>query len=200
MLCHIDFQIVVNLFITYQSLLLIENNHYWVNEMSDKDFMLMRILTEAISIEIYGREYYLIFSDIIEEENAKAVFRGLAMDEGEHRELLEKEYTKVSGIPFDISSVDEENRNKAREIFPEPHHAPSIEETKDIIKLGIRTEERSIDLYSRSALRTTNESGKKLFNELTKFESEHKRILEDALYYFEQDGSWYGYSPPTIEG
>ena len=200
MFCHIYFQIVVNLFITYQSLLLIENNHYWVNEMSDKDGMLMKILKDAISIEIYGREYDLIFSDIIEEENAKAIFRGLARDEGEHRELLEKEYKKVSGIPFDISSVDEGNRNKAREIFPEPLHSPSIEETKDIIKLGIRTEERSIELYSKSALQTTNESSKKLFKELTKFESEHKRILEDALYYFEQDGTWYGYSPPTIEG
>jgi hypothetical protein len=32
------------------------------------------------------------------------------------------------------------------------------------------------------------------------FEKEHKKILEDALYYLGQEGSWYGYSPPTIEG
>lgn len=168
--------------------------------MSNNDNMLMEILTEAISIEIFGREYYLIFSDIIEEDNAKAVFRGLARDEGEHRELLEKEYKKVSGKPFDTGSADEQNRKKAREIFPEPLHAPGIKESKDILKLGIRTEERSIELYSRSARETTNESSKKLFSELTKFEKEHKKLLEDALFYLEQDGSWYGYSPPTIEG
>lgn len=29
---------------------------------------------------------------------------------------------------------------------------------------------------------------------------ETKELLEDALYYLDQGGSWYGYSPPTLEG
>ena len=28
----------------------------------------------------------------------------------------------------------------------------------------------------------------------------HKETLEDAMYYLDQGGSWYGYSPPTLEG
>jgi rubrerythrin len=162
--------------------------------------MLLEILKEAISIEIYGKEYYSIFSEVVEDEKAQAVFRGLARDEGEHRELLEKEYKKVSGKPADIAELDEENRKKAKKIFPESLEPLSISETRDVLTLGIRTEKRSIELYSAGVKKTDVKSTKELFLKLVHFEEEHKKTLEDALYYLEQEGSWYGYSPPTIEG
>lgn len=158
------------------------------------------ILKEAISIEIYGMEYYSIFSDLVEDENAKSLFKGLARDEREHREHLEKEYRKLSGENIDIRILDEENREKARRIFPESMEPLSIEETRDVLKLGIRTEERSIELYSNNARSTKAGSTRDLFQQLTVFEKRHKKLLEDAMYYLEQGGSWYGYSPPTIEG
>ena len=168
--------------------------------MNEQDREILNILKEAISIEIYGREYYSIFSELVEDENAKSLFRGLSRDEGEHRQLLEKQFMKITGKSFDISTVDEINREKAKRIFPESLEPLGIEETKDILKLGIRTEERSIELYSKSVEKTDDKSSKDLFSRLVLFETEHKKTLEDALYYLDQDGSWYGYSPPTIEG
>ncbi len=167
---------------------------------NDQNRMLLDILKEAISIEIYGREYYSIFSELVEDENAKSIFKGLARDEGEHRELLEKEYKKIFGKPADIAVLSEENREKARQVFPESLEPMGIEETKDVLKLGIRTEERSIELYSNSAKKTDIKSSRDLFLKLVHFEEGHKKTLDDALYYLEQEGSWYGYSPPTIEG
>lgn len=168
--------------------------------ITNHENMLLDILKEAISIEIYGREYYLIFSELVEEENVKSIFRGLARDEGEHRELLEKEYRRISGKAVDIRLLDEENREKARRIFPEPLAPMGLTGTKDVLKLGIRTEERSIELYSNGAQKTDIKSSKDLFLKLVNFEEGHKETLEDALYYLEQEGTWYGYSPPTIEG
>ncbi len=172
-----------------------------MNDTKDKERELLGILKEAISIEIYGKEYYSIFGELIEDEKAKSLFRGLARDEGEHRSLIEKEYIKVTGKPFDVGVLDEENKRKARLVFPESLEPMEIEETKDILKLGIRTEERSIELYSSSAQnQDIARSSKDLFLKLVDFEKEHKRTLEDALYYLDQEGTWYGYSPPTIEG
>ncbi len=168
--------------------------------MNEQDQEILNILKEAISIEIYGKEYYSIFSDLVEDENAKSLFKGLSRDEGEHRQLLEKQFLKITGKSFDISTVDEVNRKKAKSIFPESLEPLGIQETKDILRLGIRTEERSIELYSKSADNTSNKSSKDLFSRLVLFEREHKKTLEDALYYLDQEGSWYGYSPPTIEG
>jgi len=162
--------------------------------------MLLDILKEAIAIEIYGKEYYSIFSELVEEEKAKAIFRGLARDEAEHRELIEKEYKKIAGKPIDLKLLDEENREKARRIFPESLEPMGIGETKDVLTLGIRTEKRSIELYSKSAQKTDIKSSKDLFLKLVGIEQGHKSILQDAMYYLDQEGTWYGYSPPTIEG
>lgn len=136
---------------------------YRVKITNENKVNLPDILKEAISIEIYGIEYYSIFSDLVDDENAKSLLRGLARDEGEHRELLEKE-------------------------------------TREVLELGIRTEKRSIELYSNSSKRMEAGESKDLFLRLAGFEEGHKKLLEDALYYLEQGGSWYGYSPPTLEG
>lgn len=168
--------------------------------MTNQDKMLLNILAEAVSVEIYGQEYYAIFSELLEDENAASIFRGLARDEGEHRELIEKEYRKIAGRPIDIKILDEEYREKARKIFPESLTPISVSETKDVLTLGIRTEKRSIELYSTGAQKTDNKPVKDLFLKLTGYEEGHKKLLEEALYYLEQEGSWYGYSPPTIEG
>jgi rubrerythrin len=173
---------------------------YWVKRMNENDLKILDVFKEAISIEIYGIEYYSIFGELVEDENAKSLFKGLARDEGEHREHLEKEYKKLSGKPVDIKILDKENREKARQIFPESMEPLGIEETKDILKLGIRTEERSIELYSSSAKRKDAGTSRELFLKLVGFEEQHKIFLEEALYYYEQGGSWYGYSPPTLEG
>ncbi len=170
-----------------------------MNNTNDQNKLLLGILKEAISIEIYGKEYYSIFSEQVEDETARSLFRGLSRDEGEHREMLEKEYKKVSGKFIDITVLDEENREKARQVFPESLNM-GIEETRDVLKLGIRTEKRSIELYSSSVKKTDVKSSRDLFLKLVQFEEGHKETLEDALYYLEQEGTWYGYSPPTIEG
>ena len=167
---------------------------------NDMNAILLDILKEAISIEIYGREYYSRFSELIEDENARSLFRGLSRDEEEHMILLENEFKKIIGKPFDVKTVDETNLEKARRIFPESDKILNAGETKDVLKLGIRTEERSIELYSKSAAQADIGSSKDLFLKLAQIEGKHKEILEDAMYYFDQDGSWYGYSPPTLEG
>ncbi len=168
--------------------------------MNENNSKLSDILKDAILIEIYGMEYYSIFSDLVEDKNARSLFQGLSRDEGEHRELLEKEYKKLTGKPVDIKTMDKESREKAKKVFPESMDPLGITETKDTLNLGIRTEERSIELYSNSAKNTAAGSSRELFIRLVGFENGHKKLLEDALYYLEQEGTWYGYSPPTIEG
>jgi len=168
--------------------------------MNENSGNITEILKEAISIEIFGMEFYSIFSDLVEEENAKSLLRGLARDEEEHREYLEKEYKRLSGKSVDIKNLDKENRGKAKQVFPESMETLGIAETREVLELGIRTEKRSIELYSNSAKKMETGESKALFLKLAGFEDGHKKLLEDALYYLEQGGSWYGYSPPTLEG
>ncbi len=154
---------------------------------------IFNIFKEAISIEIYGGEYYSIFSDLVLEKNVKTIFSRLSRDEMDHRGILEKEYKKSTGKSMDIGLLDKESRENARRVFPESLVETDITEVIDVLKIGIRTEERSIELYSSSVQKTDDKSGRELFLKLVKFEEGHKALLEDMKSHLEKEGSWYGY-------
>lgn len=165
-----------------------------MSNTDDQDNMLFDILKEAISIEIYGEEYYSIFIERASDEHAKAIFKGLLWDEEEHLEILENEYKKISGKPVDIEALRKENREKALRAFPESRKLLSITEIKELLKLGIGTEEKSIEFYYRSAGKIDNKKIKDLLLKLVRLEDGHKARLEGILHYLEQQGSLYGYS------
>jgi rubrerythrin len=82
------------------------------------------------------------------------------------------------------------------EIFPEKIGKNSIA-TKDAIsaiKLGMRTEERSIEFYSKNAA-VAGASLKDIFGRLEKMERGHLELLTENLRFLEDDGVWYGYVP-----
>ncbi len=152
------------------------------------------ILATAIEFEKFGVEYYSRFKDMVADEKAKPLMKGLADDELEHANILEKELKALGGKAKAPSKTDVEKGLK--EIFPEATKKGSIV-TKDAIsalKLGIRTEERSIDFYTKNA----NVAGADLkasFDKLAKMERGHKELLVENLKFLEDDGSWYGYVP-----
>ncbi len=152
------------------------------------------ILAAAIEFEHFGVGYYARFRDLVSDDKAKPLMRGLSEDEKEHANILEKELKAVGGKPAKASK--EMLEKGLAEIFPEGIRKNSIA-TKDAIsaiKLGIRTEERSIDFYSKNGA-SAGPKLKEIFAKLEKMERGHKEMLEENLRYLENDGSWYGYVP-----
>jgi rubrerythrin len=152
------------------------------------------ILAAAIEFERFGAEYYKRFHELVGDERAKPLMKGLAEDEKEHARILESELKKLGGIP---KAPSKESLEKGlREIFPEEVSKNAIV-TKDAInalKLGIRTEERSIDYYSKNAA-ASGPRLKDIFAKLEKMERGHLELLQENLRYLEDDGTWYGYVP-----
>jgi rubrerythrin len=152
------------------------------------------ILATAIEFEKFGVEYYARFFDLVGDEKAKPLMKGLAEDEKEHARILEREL-KSAGGTFKAPSKAKLDKG-LKEIFPEGVRKNAIA-TKDAIsalKLGIRTEQRSIEYYSKNAAKAGPKL-KDIFEKLEKMERGHKELLEDNLRYLQDDGSWYGYVP-----
>jgi rubrerythrin len=152
------------------------------------------ILSTAIEFEHFGVEYYAKFRDLVSDDKAKPLMKSLSEDEKEHARILEKELRAAGGKPMAPSK--EILEKGLAEIFPERLRKNSIA-TKDAIsaiKLGIRTEERSIEFYSKNAV-SAGPKLKDIFAKLEKMERGHKEILEENLRYLQNDGSWYGYLP-----
>jgi rubrerythrin len=152
------------------------------------------ILAAAIEFERFGVEYYTRFHELVGDKKAKPLMKGLAGDETEHAKILEIELSKLGGKASPPSK--EMMKKGLAEIFPEKIKKGSIV-TKDAIsaiKLGIRTEQRSIDFYSKNAA-VAGGPLKEIFGKLEKMERGHLELLEENLRYLEDDGSWYGYVP-----
>ena len=152
------------------------------------------ILAAAIEFERFGVEYYTKFHELVGDEKAKPLMKGLAGDEKEHADILESELKKIGGK---ASPPSAEMMNKGLiEIFPEKINKGSIA-TKDAIsaiKLGMRTEQRSIDFYSKNAA-VAGPALKEIFGRLEKMERGHLELLTENLRFLEDDGVWYGYVP-----
>jgi len=155
---------------------------------------LKEILTTAIEFEHFGAEYYAKFRELVSDDKAKPLMKSLSEDEKEHARILEKELNAAGGrAKAPPKGLLEKG---LAEIFPEKIRKNSIA-TKDAIlaiKLGIRTEERSIEFYSKNGASAGPEL-KDIFAKLEKMERGHKELLEENLRYLENDGSWYGYLP-----
>lgn len=155
-------------------------------------------ISAAIQFEEFGAEYYLRFKDLVADKEAKVLMGSLASDEKEHAAMLTRELQALGGSA--PAARPEEVRKGLAEMFPdgvgEGHLGAS--DAISAIKLGIRTEERSVEFYSKSGA-AAGPGLKEVFGRLERMEREHLRMLQDNLHYLESDGSWFGYVP-ILEG
>lgn len=152
------------------------------------------ILATAIEFERFGSEYYARFMELVKDPKARPLMKSLASDEKEHASILEIELRNL-GEKVKRPSKKELEKGIA-ELFPEKVHKHSMASKDAIsaIKLGIRTEERSIKFYSKYGEHASPHL-RKMFSKLEKMERAHKNMLEENLHHLENDGAWYGYLP-----
>lgn len=155
-------------------------------------------ISVAVEFEEFGAEYYLRFRDLVQDKEAKVLMSSLASDEKEHAAILTRELQALGG---GAPVADPEKVKKGlAEIFPvgaEDGHL-AVKDSISAIKLGIKTEEKSIEFYSKSGA-VAGPGLKEVFSRLEVMEREHLRMLQDNLHYLENDGSWFGYVP-ILEG
>ncbi|MCG7845025.1 MAG: ferritin family protein [Methanomassiliicoccales archaeon] len=163
---------------------------------------LMGILAAARRIEEFGIEFYQRFSECAREENGAALLRGLARDEGQHKEYIEKEMRRIAP-GTDLSTV--RPTHTLLEIVPEKafpfplDRCLTLEDEIAALEIGIQVEIRSIEMYRGAALMVEEAGVRALLEKLTHIEEGHRKLLEENLHMLRDEGAWYGYSP-ILEG
>jgi rubrerythrin len=139
--------------------------------MNEKDFQ--EVIQFAIEREIESVDFYTKASRVVKFSGSKELFLDFAKEEQGHRKLLENIHmervgqTRIETIPnLRISDymVDAEFR-------PEMPYA-------DILRMAMKREERSIQLYHDLKEPVQDEDLKKLFSFLVQEETKHKYRLE----------------------
>ena len=144
----------------------------------------LEIIIQAIKTEQDGIEFYMKSAETTEDKKGQDIFRQLAIDEKNHLELLEKQYkqlkndmkwAKLPEIKKVMSYQDSALFPKGKEAFEKSVTKKSGE--IDAILFGLDIENKSFDLYNRSANDIEDAIAKEMFEFLAAEERGHFDIL-----------------------
>lgn len=128
----------------------------------------------SIDLEIEGYEFYMYCSEHYPDEKTRTIFLQLAKEELQHKEtlmeLLEENRSINSSVSFDFDIKELKPFNKSTDM-----------DFKESIELAIIAEEEAIQLYEGFAVAAASEEERKIFIELAKMETKHKKQLELLL-------------------
>ncbi|KPK68097.1 hypothetical protein AMJ71_05650 [candidate division TA06 bacterium SM1_40] len=142
----------------------------------------------AIGIEQDGLEFYTHAAERAASREARELFRGLAKDERQHLETLEREIRPAleSGDWgwSDNELIEAYLRSIERpEIFPGERGgagAERVEDDLEAIQIGIEAEKNSIKYYTTMAEQTAHAGGRQAFARLVQEEKAHLEMLFGA--------------------
>ncbi len=149
-------------------------------------------LNAGIQSETAAYVFYIEASKKTQAKQFKDVLERLAMEEKMHFQILEGQHhslirsekwistadaLKTEGLP----EIGEEMNETHRELIKEVQAANTV---KTILEIAYRLEEEAFELFDRQASRTTSPEGKKIFNDLAKFEEGHMRLIQEMMKKF----------------
>jgi len=149
----------------------------------------MGIFEEAMAIEREGEAMYRRFSAKASDKGLKTIFDWLAGEEEKHYEIFQ---AMQSGSAVEMS----ENKlpGNFSEIFKvwqsDPAGAGFSVKQADLYRTALEAEKKSIELYSRQAAETPEESVKEAFTKILAEEKRHFVLLENLIEIITKPDHW----------
>lgn len=145
---------------------------------------LMDVLTQAMKLEIDGRDFYLKMADMLPDTAVQQIFKHLADDEVSHLHYIQRQAEALrAGKGW--AAIPEMAQVEALEtislVFPPAKEARkelSAHPTEeDALLFAMGAEDKSFQLYYNSAQIASDLEAKKLFSQLAQAEHTHFNIL-----------------------
>jgi rubrerythrin len=142
-------------------------------------------LTSGIQSEVASYVFYLEASKKSEAAEVKDVLQKLALEEKQHFHVLERQYDSLVRSEKWISTADILKQEGLPEISEEMSstHRALLDEIANthslpaILEIAYRLEMEARDLFLSSVNMVDTPEGKKMFEQLAKFEEGHMKII-----------------------
>lgn len=157
-----------------------------------------RILTDAIQMELEGKQFFEHASESMKEQRAKDMFMSLVKQEQRHVEVLTKELSRIES-GYQWASLGEMMRasysaprlsvfaDREIKVLRLNEGASELE----VIRIGMMVEQKSIEYYRSAALSSADPKAREVFNWLVGEEAGHLTILNAE--YDNRGGSGFYY-------
>ena len=164
----------------------------------------LKSLKTAIQIENNGLITFLKFARQTKSETGKNMFIRLAMDEHEHRLILEKQlnellegkaWQKVEIPRSEIEMIAPTIREKQQRVKGESGLAEV-----DALTTALDLERKAAAFFREQAELASAPEAKALFERLAEWEDTHFDLIQAELDYINNTGSWFGIPEFRMDG
>jgi len=161
---------------------------------------MIRIIKDAVMVEVKGQQLYTHAANQADDPAAKAMFEMLARDEDDHVRILTNQYKslmaegKLDLATVHPAEVDHGSQDVVTDAFKRSIKRGKFEMA--VISIGCDLENKAIAYYTEHAEKTEDPDLKQLFTWLKEWEDGHlEQLLELEKIY--QDAYWadQGFSP-----
>jgi len=166
----------------------------------------LEILTNAIEMELEGKEFFARAAEQVANQRTKDTFTGLVKQEERHVQVLSAEFERLSqGKSW--ASLRELDGQKAGQGVPSVFKDREIKRIKmgatagelEALKLGIEVEKKSIEYYTNAGISVDNPKAKEIFRWLVGEEGGHLTILSAEHDYRSRSGYYYDKAEFSLE-
>lgn len=142
-----------------------------------------QILKEAMAIEMTGREFYRVTAEKTSDDNGRETFQFLAAEEEKHFHflqtwLLRDERGETESVVLSAPETHPPSRVFSPEFvrrIGEKHFEMSA------LSIGALLEKNSLEFYAKAAQEASNPAEKRVFQELSAWETQHHQMLVREL-------------------
>ncbi|MBD3288967.1 rubrerythrin [candidate division KSB1 bacterium] len=164
----------------------------------------LKILKTAIEVEDNGLETFLKFARKTKDETGKNIFIQLALDEHNHRLILEKQLNKLmSGKkwePVEIpKSAIEKLSPAVREKQKRTRGESGLAEV-DALNVALDLERKTAKFFREQAENIGEPEAKNLFYRLAEWEDSHFDIIQAELDSINNTGFWFDIPEFRMDG
>ena len=149
----------------------------------------------AIQMEKDGYSFYEKAAAQTSSDMGRNIFKSLAADELLHLEVFQKLFDKKIGKDEWYDLVNTSNKYVDIPVFPKDLEKveganPDTNEI-DALRIGMDSEKRSIDYYTKIREDSSDEELKKIIDEIINQEKKHYNILEGEFHHINSTGYWF---------
>jgi len=172
--------------------------------MSDVPTEAMKALKMALEIEDSGLVTFLKFARQTKHEFGKNMFIRLAMDENEHRKILERQLDGLAeGMPwveirvpdYEIERVAPTMTDKQQKVTMESGGAEI-----EALKIGLDLERKAAKFFREQAEAATEPGARSLFEQLASWEDAHFDLIQAEMDSINNTGFWFNVPEFKMDG
>jgi len=164
---------------------------------------ILRIIKEALKLEINGQEFFNRAAELTHNELGKKMFRKLADDEVKHLAAFSKLFSSVMGGEDWKKHVKPEDLKKESEVIEGLVARMKREESAselEGIRIGMELENKAIEFFNKSAQEVVDPVAKKILNQICDEERFHYDLLQAQYDSVTHDGFWLDSAEFQMDG